>query len=158
LSISTLSLNHTGVTAMQNKLILDDLGNNMKPFDGTGPHVKVGIYWSINDVIVGDAVYLHEAEPYGDALQHGGHYDFWQDLKPATDSERKLKIHEYDFYPRGRMVFFPKRQTARLYVDRCMDNDVINAALDYFEHQELQIEIETDHHYRCAECNQHYLE
>jgi len=56
------------------------------------------------------------------------------------------------------MVFFPKRQTVRLYVDHCMDNDVINVALDFFEHQELQIEIETDHHYRCAECNRHYVD
>jgi len=56
------------------------------------------------------------------------------------------------------MVSFPKRQTVRLYVDRCMDNDVINEALDFFEHQEYQIEIETDAHYRCAGCNPHYLE
>ena len=125
---------------------------------GNGPHIKVGIYWSVDDVIVGDAVYLHEAEEYGDALQHGGHYEFWEKLRPGNDMERKLKSHSYDYYPRGRMISFPKRQTVRLYVDRCMDNDVINEALDFFEHQEYQIEIETDAHYRCAECNRHYLE
>jgi hypothetical protein len=56
------------------------------------------------------------------------------------------------------MVFFPKRQTVRLYVDRCMDNDVLDEALNFFEHQELQIEIENDEHYQCAECNRHYSE
>lgn len=143
---------------MQNKLTLDEHGNHVKAFDGSGPHTKVGIYWYVDDTIVGDAVYLHEAEPYGDALQHGGHYDFWQNLKPATDAERKLKSHAYDYYPRGRMVFFPKIQTVRIYVDRCMDNDVVNEALEFFEHQDLKIEIETDHHYRCAECNPHFMD
>lgn len=83
----------------QNTIILDEFGNQIKPFDDSGSHIKVGIYWSVDDVIVGDAVYLHEAESY-----------------------------------------------------------VINVALDFFEHQELQIEIETDHHYRCAECNRHYVD
>jgi hypothetical protein len=143
---------------MQNKLIFDASGNHEMPFDGTGPHIKVGIYWSIDDVIVGNAVYLHEAEAYGDALQYGGHHGFWENLKPTTEAERKFKSHAYDYYPRGRMVFFRKRQTVRLYVDRCMDNDILNAALDFFEHQETQIEIETDDHYRCVGCNRHYLE
>ena len=125
--------------------------------DGTGPHIKVGIYWSVDDVIVGDAVYLHEAEEYGDALQYSGHYDFWQNLKPSTDPEHKLKSHAYDYYPRGRLIFFPKRQIVRLYVDSCLDNDTINAALDFFAHQEYQIEIESDEHYQCARCNRHYV-
>ena len=143
---------------MQNTIILDEFGNQIKPFDDSGPHIKVGIYWSVDDVIVGDAVYLHEAESYGDALQHGGHHDFLEKLHPTTEAERKLKSHAYDYYPRGRMVCFPERQTVRLYVDRCMDNDVLNQALDFFEHQEYRIEIENDAHYRCAGCNRHYLE
>ena len=36
---------------------------------------KVGMFWCINDTVVGETVPLDEAEPYGDALQHGGHYD-----------------------------------------------------------------------------------
>jgi len=126
--------------------------------DGTGPHLKVGIFWSVDDVIIGDAIYLHEAEEYGDALQHSGHYDFWEKLKAGNEAQRKLRSHAYDYYPRGRMVFFPNRQAASLYVDRCMDNDVLNDALDFFEHQDYGIEIETDAHYRCAGCNRNYLE
>ncbi len=126
--------------------------------DEAGLHFKVGIYWAVNGIIVGDAVYLDEAEEYGDALQYGGHYDFWEQLKPTNGVEKKLKSHDYDYYPRGRMLFFPKRKTARLYVDRCMDNDVLQAALRFFEILEYQVEIETDAHYRCAGCNRHYME
>ncbi len=87
--------------------------NNPREFrlmaDGSYPNIKVGIFWSIDDVIVGDGLYLQEAEEYGDALQYGEHYDFWEKLKPVNDTQMKLKSHAYDFYPRGRMVCFPKR-------------------------------------------------
>lgn len=119
---------------------------------------KVGIYWSVDGVIIGEAVCLPDAEEYGDALQHGGHYEFWEKLKAGTEAERKFKAHAYDYYPRGRMVCFPKRQIARLYVDKCMDNAVRNAALVFFCQEESNVEIEPDDHYRCAGCNRHYSE
>ena len=143
---------------MSPKLKLDESGNQIMEFDGSGPHTKVGIFWSVDDSIVADAAYLHEAEPYGDALQHGGHYEFWQNLKPSTAIERRFKGHAYDYYPRGRVLFFPKRQVVRVYVDRCMDTDTINAALDLFEFQELDMEIETDLHYRCSGCNPQFVD
>ena len=97
------------------------------------PHTKVGIFWYVDGVVIGDTAPQEEAEPYGDALQYGGHYDFWEGLVPGTVQERTFKSYAYDYYPRGRMVLFAKRQTVRLYVDRCMDDDVINATLAFFE-------------------------
>ncbi len=125
--------------------------------DPIQPELKIGIYWYVDDVIVGDAVTANYAEPYGDALQHGGHYEFWEQLKPGIDAERKLKSHAYDYYPRGRLVYFPKRKSVRIYVDSCLDNDAINAALDFFGHNKYQVEIESDEHYQCVGCNRHYL-
>lgn len=122
------------------------------------PHTKVGIFWCIDSIIMGDAVPQEKAEPYGDAIQHGGHYEFWETLVPASESERKFKSHAYDFYPRGRMVLFPKRRTVRLYVDRCIDNNTVNIVLKFFGSREYEVEIEKDEHYQCAGCNRHYLE
>jgi hypothetical protein len=138
--------------------IEDETGAIHRMCDEHTPHIKVGIYWSVDEVIVGAAVTLEMAEPYGDALQHGGHYEFWEKLHACTEAELKLKSHAYDFYPRGRVVCFPLRQTVRLYVDSCMDSDVLNAALDFFEHQEYEIEIETDEHYRCSRCNPNFMD
>ncbi|HIJ96676.1 MAG TPA: hypothetical protein HPP94_13250 [Desulfuromonadales bacterium] len=56
------------------------------------------------------------------------------------------------------MVLFAKRQTVRLYVDSCMDDDAINATLAFFENVAYRVEIEKDEHYKCARCNRHYLE
>jgi hypothetical protein len=111
----------------------------------------------VDNVIVGAAVPVEQAEPYGDALQHGGHYEFWEGLMPKNESERKLKSHAYDYYPRGRKVLFPKRQTAtRLYADRCMNRDNLKDALAFFGHQEYRVEIEKDEHYRCSKCNRFF--
>jgi hypothetical protein len=126
--------------------------------DSLQPVQNVGIFWCVDGKIVGDAVTIDEAEPYGDALQYGGHYEFWEMLKASNDAERKLKSHVYDYYPRGRMVFFPVRNTVRLYIDSCIDNDNLNDALSFFKHGEFQIEIENDQHYRCAGCNSNFME
>jgi hypothetical protein len=126
--------------------------------DLTQPLQKVGIFWCVAGNIVGDAVAIDNAEPYGEALQHGGHYEFWETLKAGNETERKLKSHAYDYYPRGRMVYFPKRKTVRLYIDCCIDNDNLTDVMRFFEHGELHIEIEKDQHYQCAECNRHYME
>lgn len=126
--------------------------------DPVQPVQKVGIYWCVDNVIVGDAVPVDAAEPYGEALQHGGHYEYWLRLKPSSPSELKLKEHAYDYYPRGRLVLFPERMTVRLYIDDCMDNDNLNDALDFFEHGQFNIEIEADSHYRCSRCNRNFMD
>jgi len=119
---------------------------------------KVGMFWCVEGTVVGEAVLLSEAEPYGDALQHGGHYDFWDELKPITEMERRFKSHAYDYYPRGRVVYFQSRQQFRLYVDKCLNDDNRVSIADYFGLDLTQLEIETDAHYQCARCNRGYLE
>lgn len=78
------------------------------------PHTKVGIFCCVNKTIIGEAVQQEKGEAYGDAIQYGGHYEFWDSLVPVTVQERKFKSHSYDFFPRGKIVLFRKRQTVRL--------------------------------------------
>lgn len=122
------------------------------------PETKVGMFWCVGETVVGEAVPLSEAEPYGDALQHGGHYDFWLHLKPRTEAERRLKSHAYDYYPRGRVVYFQTRRQFRLYVDGCLSAEDRELIADFFGLAGSQLEIERDAHYQCAGCNQGYLE
>lgn len=122
------------------------------------PDTKVGMFWYVGETVIGEAVPLSEAEPYGDALQHGGHYDYWLHLKPLTNAERRLKSHAYDYYPRGRVVYFQSRQHFRLYVDGCLRALDREAIADFFGLAGTQLEIERDTHYQCAKCNLGYLE
>ena len=119
---------------------------------------QVGIYWFIDNKVIKDAVYYKQGEPYGEAIQHGSHYKFWQALKPTTDSERKLKSRAYDAYPRGRIVFFPARKVFRIYLDSCVDSDDLAKVLDSFEVEDFDIEIGDDEHYHCASCNPHFMD
>jgi len=119
---------------------------------------KIGMFWCVGGTVLGDAVPLSEAEPYGDALQYGGHYNFWLNLKPKTKAELRFKGHAYDYYPRGRVVFFQTRQQFRLYVDGCLSAGDREAIVDFFGLAGTPLEIERDEHYQCARCNKGYLE
>jgi hypothetical protein len=83
---------------------------------------KVGIFFFIDNEILMDAVHIEKGEAYGDAIQHGGHYEFWESLKPNILAERKFKARAYDAYPRGRVVYFPKKEKYIIYADRCIKN------------------------------------
>ncbi|WP_026842862.1 hypothetical protein [Citrifermentans bremense] len=125
---------------------------------GTTPDTKVGMFWCVGETVVGEAVPLSEAEPYGDVLQHGGHYDFRLHLKSRTEAERLLTCHAYDYYTRGRVVYFQTRQQFRLYMDGCLSARDRESIADYFGLAGTQLKIERDTHYQCAGCNRRYLE
>jgi len=125
---------------------------------------KVGIFWVVQtkqkDFMIADAVPCAEGEPYGVAIQYGGHYDFWEVLKPKSEVEKLLKSCPYDTYPRGRVVFFPDTGTFRVYLDGCLTADNLNSVLRAFELDldKFRIALRHDEHYRCAACNPYWVE
>lgn len=74
---------------------------------GSDSLMMVGIYWCVESVIIGDAVSFDQAEESWEALQHGSHYDFWENLVSQNYAKQKLRARAYDAYPRGRVVYFP---------------------------------------------------
>ena len=120
---------------------------------------KVGIFFFIEDQILIDAVPVEQGERYGDALQHGEHYEFWKRLVPNGIAERSFKSRAYDAYPRGRVVYFPKRKEFCLYHDAClMPEREIRKVIEEFELAGAKIEIMEDGHYKCETCNPHYMD
>jgi len=125
----------------------------------TTPVPKVGIYFFVDGAIIMDAAPIEKGEPYGDAIQYGGHYEFWESLTPKTLAERKFKARAYDAYPRGRVVYFPKRKKYRIYHDPCLKlNAELIIVTKKFELEGADIEFGKDEHYKCACCNSHFLE
>lgn len=80
----------------------------------------VGIFFMVGSELITDLVPMHQGEPYADAIQYGGHYDFHERMVPAKPYEFVFKAHEYDYYPRGRVVFFPIQNSYVLYRDPCL--------------------------------------
>ena len=120
--------------------------------------MDVGIFFKVSNEFLIDSVALEAAEPYGEAMQHGGHYDFHESFHPAMPVERRFKAHSYDFYPRGRVVFFPARSTWRVYADPCLTKDDIRKIIALFRLDGQAVEVAADEHYRCSICNKSYLE
>lgn len=81
---------------------------------------RVGIYFVVKGQILHDSALLEQAESYGDALQHGGHNDYHEAIRPLSPIECLFKSMPYDYFPRGRVVYFPDRNTFRVYFDRCL--------------------------------------
>ncbi|MEZ5819250.1 MAG: hypothetical protein R3D82_00430 [Xanthobacteraceae bacterium] len=92
---------------------------------------SVGIFWGIPEpdgswTILVDVTSLAEAEPYGDFLTHPrGHYEVWtqwQKRRAAPVTSRfilqTIVDHEYEFFPRGRIVYNIETGEFILYADR----------------------------------------
>jgi len=116
----------------------------------------VGIYFVVKGNILHDSVDLAQAEPYGDALQHGGHNDFHEALRPQSPIERLFKSKPYDYFPRGRVVYFQQTKKFRIYLDKCLDEATIEQIVNVFSLTSQDIEKEHDQHYKCAGCNRNY--
>ena len=120
---------------------------------------KVGIFYFINDGILFDAVPAVNGEPYGEAVQHGSHYEFWDSLGPKTSTEKKFKSRVYDAYPRGRVVYFSKRNTYRIYNDICINFSVdIPFVMDTFGLKDVEVEFEYEEYYQCSKCNPDFMD
>jgi hypothetical protein len=126
----------------------------------TDEHHKlmVGIFWRVDSVIIVDAVSQEKAEPYGDAIQYSGHYDFHEAFVPDTKHDYRFKVHDYDYYPRGRVVFFPNKNRFVLYADSCLTSDDIQMVISLFGLDGQVVQVAEDEHYRCAACNKAYME
>lgn len=120
--------------------------------------MKVGIFFRVSEAFLIDAVSVDAAEPYGDALQYSGHYDYHEALLPRTSVEYRFKAHDYDYYPRGRVVYFPKLNQFTLYTDPCLTKEELGRLLAMFGLDVQKVSVANDEHYRCAGCNKFYAE
>ena len=112
---------------------------------GRGP--LVGIYLVVRGEVLIDAIELEKAEPYGDALQHGGHYEWHEALIPKTRVEWQLKRAQYEFWPRGRVVYFVSRNVFRVYISPRISRAIIEEIIYLFGLREETYEVEYDEHY-----------
>ena len=117
---------------------------------------NVGIFFFVKGELVVDKVPLEQGELYGDTIGFSGHYEFWELMIPQNTTERLFKSHDYDYFPRGRVVYFQKIKRFKLYADSCMKQADIEEVVATFELPTYQLA--RDQHYQCASCNQHYVD
>ncbi len=123
---------------------------------------SVGIVWGVQDraaplLLVIDRTCLLEAEPYGDFLTHPrGHHEVWEGwrrLGAGGLARRGLPTliawHEYEHFPRGRVVFDTTVSRFTLYADRKLQvPDVLREVLCAFGLDPKRCAVRSDPHYR----------
>jgi hypothetical protein len=116
----------------------------------------VGIFFLVHGKVVFDATPLEQAELYGDSLGFSGHYDYWEALMPQSPAEQLFKSRDYDYFPRGRVVYFMKSKRFRLYADPCLKKADLETIAATFHLPDYQLA--RDEHYQCAHCNPGYVD
>ena len=129
---------------------------------GASKSPLLGIFWGVRDSsasvhLVTDTTPLEQGESYGDFLTHAnGHFDVWESwrrLGPAALTKRGLPQaiawHEYEHFPRGRVVYHRLGERFTVYADRALQTDAMTARiLGAFRLRHARCEIKSDAHYR----------
>ncbi|HLO77404.1 MAG TPA: hypothetical protein VK196_13190 [Magnetospirillum sp.] len=122
----------------------------------------VGIFWFVRDAdgvstLLADKTSIDAAEPYGDCLTHPtGHAEFWDGLSRLGAAGLKARglptapaWHEYEEFPRGRVVYWPGNQRFVIYADRRLHrHEFINQIAAEFDLPEGRYTVQADPHYR----------
>ncbi len=121
---------------------------------------QVGIFWMVATTkgaqLLVAACALSEAEAYGDCLTFGpGHYQVWdgwrRSLKLDPAARAIVRIHEYEDWPRGRIVFDRKNDAFILYCDRkLMRPRTIEQIRQRFRLPTERTKVKADFHYQSA--------
>ena len=86
---------------------------------------KIGLYFYINEEVIMEAVSVEMGIKYGDMItSKQSHFNVWEELY------LKKYQHEYDYFPRGRVVYSPVNNQYILYIDKCIDK----AGLEQIKH------------------------
>ena len=123
---------------------------------------SVGIFWGIPEsrsswTLLIDSTSLEEAEPYGDFLTHPrGHYEMWEQWKerhvvpPVGKSVlQAIDGHEYEDFPRGRIVYEVKSKRFIVYADqRLQQKSIVAEIANKFGLMPGAFVVRSDAHYR----------
>ena len=123
---------------------------------------SVGTVWGVPDGrpglrLVTDLTSLAEAEPYGECLTHPrGHWEVWERWRRLGSAglQRRglptaIAFHEYEDFPRGRVVFHAGNFRFTLYADpRLWRPPVLGSIFRAFGLTPARCDVRSDPHYR----------
>ncbi len=122
----------------------------------------IGIIYCINGEILIDSTPLNKAEKTVDFIDHPrSHHEFWEALQEASISEaiiHELTRRDYDYYPRGRVLYSINNDMFIIYLDKCIINrkDLVEEIVKRMNLPEGKYKVMPDFHYQCAICNKDY--
>ena len=92
---------------------------------------------------------IDEGEHYGDFINYPeSHFDIWN-----QNYLNKYGV-DFDYYPRGRVVYRKADDTFIIYYDKCMEAAI---SLVTEKYADKKSKTEYDEHYQCFKCNSNYI-
>jgi hypothetical protein len=78
----------------------------------------VGIFFVVGEDILFCGCILENGEPYGDFINYPqSHDEIWRE-----QFQKKYGV-DFDYYPRGRIIFNKKKEQYTLYFDGCVEDE-----------------------------------
>ena len=107
------------------------------------------LFFCVNGKLLFHYTNLKHSEKYGDFYNYPySHFQIWMKYY-----EEKYKV-DFDFYPRGRVVYRITDDTYLIYFDPCMEKYINKVVSKY---SDKKIELCHDEHYQCHQCNEDYI-
>jgi len=135
--------------------MLDDIERVNKARINERREPEVGIFWVFPDSKepLINSTPISEAENYGgDFLIHKiDHSSYWQAIKHIYKSRE-----DYDYYPRGRVVYSIKEDKYYIYADKCINENMISKIISKMHLPFSKYIVKSDIHYQCHTCNSDY--
>ena len=109
----------------------------------------VCLFFCVNGIFLVHGCSLEKAEPYGDYLIYPqSHFDIWEQHYALNYSV------DFDYYPRGRVVYRKSDGTFQIYYDACLESVIREWAA---AHYSAPVRFARDEHYQCHSCNAGYV-
>ena len=117
---------------------------------------EVGPFYVIDGAVFADTDPVRDLTPttIGTVDSDNTHYSYWRFLKRVYPNLRRI---DYDYYPRGRVVYNSKEDKYHVFVDKCIsDKDSISKIEDELNLPSSKVVVDYDEHYQCSSCNRQY--
>ena len=132
---------------------IDEQGNPypilyMRLDDKENVSIDVSLFFVVNGKFLIHCCKKEDGEKYGDFINYPqSHMEIW-------DKYYYKKYHvDFDYFPRGRVVYNIKENKYYVYHDKCI-KDLSNIV---GTEDKEKIEIREDFHYQCHKCNKNYI-
>ncbi len=115
--------------------------------------LMVGLFFFVDGHFSFAGCKLSDAEEYGDFLVYPkSHMEVWDGYKYLKFRRDRTEV-DFDYYPRGRVVYRRTDDTFGIYHDKCV-TDRMNRISDAYK--DYKYELALDEHYCCHACNPSY--
>ena len=112
-------------------------------------HLGPALFFYVNGTFLFHGCSLEEGEAYGNFINYPySHFEIWE------KNYRSEYDVDFDYFPRGRIIYRKTDDTYLVYYDKCLDEVIGSVAERY---SGINIQLNYDEHYQCYLCNDGYV-